>query len=101
MESGMMKVVFSSIINGSQRELPSNEAKSGRSESAASQENRFKPEIRYSPAKEKPVGYQEKTSCEVFASLINASNCANLYDEKVLDGYVTVTSGSSILRKNR
>ncbi len=99
MESGMMKVVFSSIINGTRRDLTANETKKGRYESALESNIRLKPGLNDALSNITPVDFEEKTSREVFSSLINASNCANILKEKALDGYVTITPDGAILGK--
>jgi hypothetical protein len=96
MESGMMKVVFSSIRNGSRGELPANEAKKG---SVTKPENSFKPKIKYARPEAERNDFQAQSSREVFAALINASNCANLQDEKALEEYITFAPGSVLNKK--
>jgi hypothetical protein len=91
----MMKVVFSSISNSSRGDLQANEANRGKLAS----KNSFKPKIKYARPKAEQGVLNEQTSREVFASLVNASSCANLLDEKVLDGYVTFAQGPVLKRK--
>lgn len=90
MESGMMKVVLSSIINGSHKELPAAEAICGNRETVVKNQAEDY--------------YQEKTSREVFASLVNASNCANYHMDREPDKYLTFatfTPGGKLIRKCR
>lgn len=96
MESGMMKVVFSSIINGSHREL-ANETKCASQETAEKTEKNHKPGLDFNNYNK----YQEKTSREVFAALVNASNCANLRMDREPDRYLTLAPGGSFLCKYR
>lgn len=96
MESGMMKVVFSSIINGNHENIPANEACAHPKAAVKS----FKPQITYSQPSATPEAFVEKSSREVFASLINAANCANVQEDRLMGGYITYTKeGSSLLRK--
>jgi hypothetical protein len=94
METGMMKVVFSSIINGKHGDLQTNGTHAEQRCKTA-----FKPEIKYGKAKAEKDEFADKTSHEVFTSLVNASNCANLQNEKALDGYLTITAEGAFLRE--
>ena len=100
MESGKMTVVFSSIGNGSHQKWPGNKAKSDRREPAANLEKRFMPDIKYFDTIHTPVDFREKSSSVAFTSLINASSCANIQNDKALNGYVTVTPDGAYLRKH-
>lgn len=105
MESGMMKVVFSSIINGSHRKL-ANETKCDNRETAAKTENVYKAGLLSNDTDQAADNfdynnYQEKTSQEVFAALVNASNCANLRMVREPDRYLTFAPGGAFLRKYR
>lgn len=97
MEAGM-KVVFSSIINGTSGNWPANEA-TGREFDVIDKKDCFKPEISFSQPKPELDDFKEKSAQEVFESLINASNCANLQAEKALDGYLTFTPAGAFLRE--
>jgi hypothetical protein len=101
MESGVMKVVLSSIFNGSHRELPAAEAICGRRETAEKTEKNYKPVLLFTGKDQAEDDYQEKTSREVFASLVNASNCANFHMDSEHDRYLTFASAGSFLRKYR
>lgn len=101
MESGMMKVIISSIINGSRSELPATEAICGSRETVVKTENEHRPEFFYSDKKQAADGYKEKTSREVFATLVNASNCANRHMDNKPDGYLTFAPGRNFFRKSR
>lgn len=90
----MMKVVFSKISNGNHGDLQANEATMGNIRG-----NCFKPKINYARQKAEPDAYKDQSSQEVFASLINASNCANLQDEKALEEYLTFTPDNAFSRK--
>ncbi len=90
-----MKVVFSSISNSSRGALQVNEANSGKTASGSS----FKPKIKYARPKAEQNNFKEQSSREIFASLVNASNCANLQEEKVLDEYLTFAPGHVLKHK--
>ena len=82
MDAGMMKVAFSSMMNRTTGDLLANE--DARCDGAAADKKEvFKPNIRFSQPKAEADDFKDKTSHEVFNSLINASNCANLQTEKV------------------
>jgi hypothetical protein len=89
-----MKVVFSNISNGNHGDLQANEANG-----SGIQASGFKPKIKYARQKAEQDAYKDQSSQEVFASLINASNCANVRDEKVLDGYLTFAPDNVMRRK--
>ena len=97
MESKMMKVVFSDIKNGSHRGLPENDAKNGKSESAAKRNIRF----RHGILKKKTGGIRKNASREITDSLINATNCANLQNEKAVYGYMNLASDGALLQRHR
>ncbi len=92
-----MKVVFSDIKNGSHRGLAANDAKNGKSESAAKKNIRF----RHSILMKKTGGIRNNASRGIADSLINAANCANLQNEKAVYGYMNFTSDGAVRQKCR
>ena len=101
MDAGMMKVVFSSMMNRTAGDLSANKAarcETGAADKADKKEV-LKPNIRFSEPKAEADDFKEKTSQEVFTSLVNASSCANLQTEKALDGYLTFTPEGAFLRE--
>lgn len=77
MEAGMMKIVYSSILNGMRGDLSANKAKRTAPE-VIKKEDCVKPETRYSLPNSDYNHFGGKSSQEVYISLINASSCANL-----------------------
>ncbi len=85
-----MKVVFSSIVNGTSGDVSANEVKSNDSDSAVDKSCCFKPQFTFSQTKAESSELFDKSSQEAFDSLINASNCANLQENKSIEGYFVV-----------
>lgn len=99
MESGMMKIVFSSINNGTSRDMSANETSRHDVELNTNHNDCFMPKIRFSQPKAQSDDFKEKSAQEVFSSLVNASNCANLRVDNALEGYLTFTPEGAFLRK--
>lgn len=99
MESDMMKVVYSSIINGMNRELSPNEIQCNAFKAVIAHKESFMTEIQLSQPMVQSDDLDEKSSLEVFTSLVNASNCANFQTERVLNGYLTFAPESALIRE--
>ncbi len=84
-----MKVVFSNIRNGGAGDLTANDETLGCIEAVSSRNSRS--ETRFKQVQEKSDDFIEKSAQDVFESLVNASNCANVQSEKIANGYMTMT----------
>ena len=91
MESGMMKVVFSSLVNREDKEISAYQEKLGVLESQCSKKYHRQSKISVTAPGDDTDDYVDKSSREVFTSLVNASNCANMQSEKMIYGFVTLT----------